>query len=228
MIDPTVDLLRTLRNDSILELVSGVVVLSITGGSLLSKCKKNTSNKDSNIKNRNIIMMLSNNASPTSSLIPYSLGLAYGTTNVIKGTINLIKYSSLLSESKLPRFQISFYLTIPFENLTNGQTEINQVPLKTARFNISDLTDAVIKYLGSKDIKLLSIEIQDSDTESPDTESPDTISSNVKIDITFNIIKKSKTPTSIISSILSGTITINEYTLNISAEKSSTLNDDIE
>ena len=43
-----------------------------------------------------------------------------------------------------------------------------------------------------------------------------------------NIKKKSRTPASIISSILDGTITINEYTLNISAEKSSTLNDDIE
>ena len=223
MIEPTVDLLRTLRNDSIIELVSGVVVLSITGGSLLNKCIKNSLNKDSNLKNRNIIMMPSNNTSPTSSLIPYSLGLAYGTTNVIKGTINLMKYSSLLSEAKLPRFQLSFYLSIPFENLTNDQSDINdfypsgsRFPSKTARFNISTFTDAIINFLNGFPIKLISLNIEDIDT---DTDTANTISSNVKIDITFIITKKSRTPAAIIASILDGTIPINEYNLNISAEK---------
>jgi hypothetical protein len=180
--------------------------------------------------------MYSSSVIPSTSTLfqfSYGLGLVYGTTNIIKGTLNLLKYSTLLSEAKLPRFQLSFYLSIPFDNLINGNPGArsfypygSRFPSKTARFNIGKFVDSITNFLNGFDIKLLSLDIEDVDTGT--ATSTNTISSNVKVDITFIIIKKSVTPASIIANILNSTLNINGYTLNISADKSDILNDDIE
>ena len=269
MTEPTVDLLTSLRNDAFLDLVSGAVVLAISGGSLLHKhiTKKKYNIQEKSIQEKSIqekeisiipstllmssdlgtrsildLPYYSTSTTPTSSINPYistifqfsyGLGLVYGTTNIIKGTTNLIKYSTLLSEAKLPRYQLSFYLSIPFENLIDGNPGARsfypygtRFPSKTARFNIGKFVDAVTNFLNGFDIKLISLDIEDVDTGS--STSTNTISSNVKIDITFIITKKLATPASIISNILDGTLSINGYTLNISADKSPTLNADIQ
>jgi hypothetical protein len=247
MTEPTVDLLTTLRNDALLELFSGAVVLAISGGSLLNKRKQNNSIKKNNMKeiDTSIIpptSIMSSNTPSVSSLFQFSygLGLVYGMSNVTRGTMNLMKYSSLLSDSKLPRFHLSFYLTIPFKNLVDGQPGVRsfypyaypypypssiRLPSKDARFNISELTNVIIAYLNRRNIKLVSLDIEDADTGS--SSSGNTISSNVKIDITFIILTKSKTPEYIIANILNGTLNINGYKLTISADKSPTLNADV-
>lgn len=195
MSEANIELLRTLKNEALISTIGGALVLTISSIYLGNdNYKKNTT-------------------LGTRFKLPVLIGIIYGTTTVINGSLGMNKYSQLLNEAQLPEINISIYLSIPFENLVDSTSNVMfrsitrsiDPDFYNAKYDITKLTNSIKEYIAEQPslLKVTSLTIEDISTGG--ASNGNNVSSNVRADIGFISLSNKKT-SDILQSILSGTI----------------------
>uniref|UniRef100_A0A6C0ILB8 Uncharacterized protein n=1 Tax=viral metagenome TaxID=1070528 RepID=A0A6C0ILB8_9ZZZZ len=200
-----VELLTNLRNESVVNTVSGALALTMSSFWLINDNYKKTHD----IYNR--------------FRLPVVLGFLYGATNVIKGSIGINKYNQLLIEAVLDNHELTFFLAIPANNITGTKSLLTT----TTKFDIKKIIAGINIYLNKiSGLKIIDITVEEVNTGA--TANGNTIASNIKVDLIF-IITNTTSIDRIVHSILSGQISVLDNTgstqkLNISSVISSVFN----